>query len=70
MVLDKLTACLARVWKNPSNPLFNHYLFESIAALVRFVCRANPNATADFEERVFPPFEGRSDTPPLSCGEM
>lgn len=39
IVLDKLTASLVRVWRNPSNPLFNHYLFESIAATVRFVCQ-------------------------------
>jgi hypothetical protein len=39
------------------NPLFNHYLFESIATLVDSVCRNNPNATADFESLLFQPFE-------------
>ena len=58
IVLDKLTASLVRVCRNPSNPLFNHFLFESVAATVKFVCQANPHATADFEERLLPPFEG------------
>eukprot|EP00624_Nannochloropsis_granulata_P000776 evm.model.NODE_13239_length_6809_cov_22.316198.1 len=58
VVLDKLTASLVRVCRNPSNPLFNHFLFESVAATVKFVCHANPHATADFEERLLPPFEG------------
>lgn len=57
VVLDKLTASLARVCKNPSNPLFNHYLFEALASLVNAVCRSNPNATSDFEALLMPPFE-------------
>jgi len=35
MVLGKLTAALQRVCANPANPHFNHYLFESLAVLVR-----------------------------------
>lgn len=58
IVLERLTASLVRVCRNPSNPLFNHFLFESLAATVKFICQANPHATADFEERLMPPFEG------------
>lgn len=57
VVLDKLTASLARVCKNPTNPQFNHFLFESLAALVNSVCAQNPNATADFEALMMPSFE-------------
>lgn len=57
IVLDKLTNALARVCKNPTNPLFNHYLFEAMASLVSSVCRVNPNSTSDFEALLFPPFE-------------
>lgn len=38
LVLQQLTSTLERVCKNPSNPHFNHYLFECIALLVRSCC--------------------------------
>ncbi len=36
-MLAKLIGILALISKNPSNPLFDQYCFESISALVRFV---------------------------------
>lgn len=33
---DHLVGILAEISKNPSNPRFNHYLFESLAALIRY----------------------------------
>jgi len=30
-----LLGILGEISKNPSNPRFNHYLFESLAALIR-----------------------------------
>jgi exportin-2 (importin alpha re-exporter) len=57
IVLDKLTAVLGRVAKNPRNPQFNHYMFESIAVLVRSVCSKQPEATSSFEGLLFPPFQ-------------
>ena len=57
IVLDKLTASLGRVAKNPKNPHFNHYLFESIAVLVKSVCSKNPEYTSAFESLLFPPFQ-------------
>ena len=56
-VLDKLTSALGRVAKNPRNPHYNHYLFESIAVLVRAVCSKDPSHTAAFENLLFPPFQ-------------
>ena len=41
------------------NPLYDHYLFECLAALVKNVCIANPPAVADFEKFLFPSFEVR-----------
>lgn len=35
-LLSTLVEILVAVTANPSNPLFNHYLFEAIAALIRF----------------------------------
>ena len=57
VVLEKLTALLARVCTNPHNPVFNHFLFESIAAVIKFVCAANAGAVAEFEKLLFPPFQ-------------
>jgi exportin-2 (importin alpha re-exporter) len=63
MIVPRLTSALERVCKNPVNPHFNHYLFESIAVLVKSTCGAGvePNAAAaacaEFETRLFPPFQ-------------
>lgn len=59
-ILGQLTAILAEVAKNPSNPRFNQFLFESIASLVRFVTvDAGDEVTArlePLEQTLFPPF--------------
>ena len=62
LVSSKLTASLERVCKNPANPQFNHYLFESLAVLVKS-CGTNPNTDAvagsmdQIEQLLFPPFQ-------------
>ena len=55
-VIARLTVALGRVAKNPRNPQFNHYLFESIAVLVKNACSQNPSATQSFEGMLFEPF--------------
>lgn len=59
IVLPKLTGALERVCRNPSNPHFNHYLFECLALLIRATCCVpNPSAAAaacsQFEAALFP----------------
>ena len=39
------------------NAKFNHYMFESMSSAVRFTCDANPAAVAQFEAKLFPPFQ-------------
>lgn len=56
-VIERLTIALGRVAKNPRNPRYNHYLFESIAVLVKSVCKSEPSATTSFESFLFPPFQ-------------
>lgn len=56
-VIEKLTSALGRVAKNPRNPQYNHYLFESIAVLIRSVCAKDPGHTGSFEGLLFPPFQ-------------
>ena len=53
-----LAQILVRVSANPSNPQYNHYLFESLSALVKFVGGKNTSANVvnTFESLLFPPF--------------
>ncbi|KAG2451269.1 hypothetical protein HYH02_003876 [Chlamydomonas schloesseri] len=55
--LQRLAAMLVEVCKNPRNPSFNHYLFESVAALIRHGTAASAAAVADYEQALFPAFE-------------
>jgi exportin-2 (importin alpha re-exporter) len=38
-VLGELLKITLEISKNPSNPRFNHYNFESLGAIIRFVPR-------------------------------
>ena len=55
--VDELKGHLSRVCENPSNPSFNHYMFEAIAALVRSLCTTSAQAVDAFEAMLFPPFQ-------------
>lgn len=55
--LVQLVTILSVVYKNPTNPSFNHYLFEAIAALVRSSCERSPQLVGSFENKLFPAFE-------------
>ncbi len=57
IVLEKLNTALFVVAKNPRNPQYNHYMFESIAILVKSVCSKHPEHVATFEGLLFPPFQ-------------
>jgi exportin-2 (importin alpha re-exporter) len=47
LILLKLTNYLDRICKNPINPYYNHYLFESIALLIRSCCNTTATATTN-----------------------
>jgi exportin-2 (importin alpha re-exporter) len=57
VIMGKLTTILSVVSKNPSNPKFNHYIFESIGALIRFICPISEAALSEFENMCFGPFQ-------------
>jgi hypothetical protein len=57
VALQALADRLMRVCENPQQPTFNHFLFESVAALIRFGCEADPSMIAQFESSLFPAFE-------------
>jgi len=45
------------LFKNPSKPHFNHFLFESICIVISTACKLNPAAISTFEDGLFPPFQ-------------
>ncbi|KAI8149148.1 Cse1-domain-containing protein [Fennellomyces sp. T-0311] len=57
VIMGKLTNILAVVSANPSNPRFNHYIFESMGALIRFICPISDGAVTEFENMLFGPFQ-------------
>ncbi|KAK9167945.1 hypothetical protein Syun_000085 [Stephania yunnanensis] len=52
--VNGLTFILNEVCKNPKNPIFNHYLFEAVACLVRRACERDISLLRIFEESLFP----------------
>jgi hypothetical protein len=51
---------LLEVCKNPTQPGFNHFLFESVAALVRFTAAAGGGGAGGveaLEQQLFPAFQ-------------
>ena len=55
--MKELTDILAEVSKNPQNPTFSHYLFESIAAVVKNIGKADPSKIQNFEQMLLPSFQ-------------
>ena len=61
-ILPKLTQIFEHVARNPVNAVYNHYMFECYALLIRASCRgAEPAAASracdEFEAHLFPPFQ-------------
>ncbi|KAG5652934.1 hypothetical protein H0H81_003010 [Sphagnurus paluster] len=54
--LARLVAILGLISKNPSNPRFDQFIFESIAGLMRFVVSGNAATLPVFEQALFGPF--------------
>lgn len=58
-IIESLSTILLRICSKPDNPHFNHYMFETVAVLMRNVCATNPSAVDAFEGLLFPPFQVR-----------
>ncbi|KAI3449282.1 hypothetical protein Pfo_005947 [Paulownia fortunei] len=52
--INGLATVLNRVCENPKNPVFNHYMFESVAVLIRRACEQNPSVISAFETSLLP----------------
>ncbi|KAI4328926.1 hypothetical protein L6164_021240 [Bauhinia variegata] len=55
--IEGLAFILGEVCKNPKNPIFNHYLFESMAILVKRACERDLSLVSVFETSLFPNFQ-------------
>lgn len=56
--LQKLVEILGRIAANPTNPLFNHFVFEAVGALIKNTIAAQgPASVAQFEGVLFPAFQ-------------
>lgn len=55
--IEGLASILGEICKNPKNPIFNHYLFESVASLVKRACEKDPSLVSVFEASLFPRLE-------------
>ncbi|KAH7543014.1 exportin-2 [Ziziphus jujuba] len=55
--IDRLKSILSEVCRNPKNPIFNHYLFESVAILVKRACEKDSSLISAFEGSLFPSLE-------------
>lgn len=55
-VAQALADMLVEVCKNPKSPGFNHYLFESVAALIKHGTAGQPQQLKQYEGTLFPAF--------------
>ncbi|CAO2822764.1 unnamed protein product [Amaranthus hypochondriacus] len=52
--MSGMASILNEVCRNPKNPIFNHYLFEAVAVLIRRVSDKDPSVIPVFETNLFP----------------
>ncbi|KAI9340023.1 Cse1-domain-containing protein [Zopfochytrium polystomum] len=55
-MIAELTRLLEIIHKNPSNPKFNHYVFEALGTVIRSA-HNNAHALGQFEAMLFPTFQ-------------
>jgi exportin-2 (importin alpha re-exporter) len=57
LVLDRIKFIIGEISKNPSNPKFNHFTFETLSTVVKFICASQPDLVQNFENALFTPFQ-------------
>ncbi|CAO1617205.1 unnamed protein product [Jaminaea pallidilutea] len=57
-LLEHLANIVTIISRNPSNPRFSQFTFESVAALIRYATQDQPTSVDAFEQTLFPPFLG------------
>ncbi|CAK9435521.1 uncharacterized protein LODBEIA_P02480 [Lodderomyces beijingensis] len=54
VIIDQLLRILKITAKNPSNPKFSHYVFESLGLLIKFGVQQNPANINEYMEHIVP----------------
>ena len=57
MLLERLSFIITTISQNPSNPHFNHFAFESLSSMVKFLCQSHPALVKAFETSLAAPFQ-------------
>lgn len=55
-LIENLKKIILEVSKNPSQPSFNHYMFETIAASIYYICSDDRSKCGNFEKALMPTF--------------
>lgn len=55
--LQALAQKLLEVCKNPMQPVFSHYLFEAVAALIKYTCVNDQQMLNRVQDTLFPAFD-------------
>ncbi|KAJ3129253.1 importin-alpha export receptor [Nowakowskiella sp. JEL0407] len=55
-LLPQMMKIITVISQNPSNPIFNHFVFETMSSLVRFMCGRDPSLVPQFENALMPLF--------------
>lgn len=56
VIIKRLATILDTISANPRQPVFNHYVFETMASLIWHLCSAKADLVAAFEAQLFPLF--------------
>lgn len=56
-IVQNILKLLSVICANPSNPKFNHYLFETLGISLRSFASSNPAAVKDLEGLIFSSFD-------------
>jgi len=54
--VNALIQVFSRIYRNPVNAVFNHYLFEALAVLTRIMTKASAEGKVQLESQMFPIF--------------
>jgi len=57
MCISKLKVIVQTVCQNPKKPIFNHYMFECIASLIKSIVKVQPDTASSFEGILFDSFQ-------------
>lgn len=58
VLFERLTSIISRISKNAKDPLFTHFVFETVVVLINGICATDASAGTKFEQVLIPPLQG------------